>query len=122
MKIEPQHIKKVWVAMTNTDLTEGRGSEYALFICESETTAIRLGKGKYVMGTDCRIQESKIFYLKGEGWYGPVGRVYPSSDEDKREESKLKKERAKNLVIEKFEKGEEISPEERTVILEILKK
>ena len=42
--MEIQDTKQVWLAMTNTDCTEGRGRQYPKFVCEKKATAIRLGK------------------------------------------------------------------------------
>ena len=56
MKIEDS--KKVWVAWSNTDLTEGRGKPIPKAVCEEESTAVRLGKKGDVQGSDCYISES----------------------------------------------------------------
>ena len=40
--IEIQESKTVFIAWTNTDLTEGRGVQIPLAVCESQTTAKRL--------------------------------------------------------------------------------
>jgi len=37
----PSSERIVYVAMTNTDLTEGRGWQIPLAVCEAESTAIR---------------------------------------------------------------------------------
>lgn len=73
--------KDVWVAWTNTDLTEGRGHQIPRVVCASETTAIRLGKKGYVMGTDCPVTKSIAVRLKGTGWLLP-GRIIEPSAED----------------------------------------
>jgi hypothetical protein len=56
-------IKDVWVAWTNTDLTEGRGRLVPLAVCELETTAIRLGRKGSVMGSDCDISKEPAVFL-----------------------------------------------------------
>jgi uncharacterized protein (DUF2126 family) len=56
--MEIQEHKKVWVAWTNTDCTEGRGKEVVEYVCETEATARRLGKQRYIQGTNCPISES----------------------------------------------------------------
>ncbi len=38
--------RDVWVVGTNTDLTEGRGEEYAMAVTDIKETAVRLAKGK----------------------------------------------------------------------------
>lgn len=70
--------KEVYIVYTNTDLTEGRGERKILAICESFTTAIRLGKREYVQGGDCPISK-EILEWKGSDWYGPVNIIKPSA-------------------------------------------
>lgn len=55
--------KEVWVAWTNTDLTEGRGQRVPLAVCELETTAIRLGRKGSVMGSDCHVTKATAVFL-----------------------------------------------------------
>ena len=55
---EVQETKRVWLAIGNTDCTEGRGRPLIRFVCESEATARRLGKKGSVQGSDCDTQES----------------------------------------------------------------
>lgn len=55
--------KDVWVAWTNTDLTEGRGYRVPLAVCELETTAIRLGRKGSVMGSDCHVSKATAVFL-----------------------------------------------------------
>lgn len=70
-----------YVAWTNTDLTEGRGTEFPLAVCDKEATAIRLGKGGYVMGCDCDI--TKVEIIEHNGWtYGPVRLVHSTREDD----------------------------------------
>jgi hypothetical protein len=40
------------VVWCNSDLTEGRGYEFPMFVCESQVTALRLGRKRGVQGTD----------------------------------------------------------------------
>lgn len=79
--------RTVYTVWTNTDLTEGRGREYPLAICEAKSTAIRLGARKYVQGTDCSVTETTLFLIDNK-WYGPVT-VTPPTKEDLVEEAKL---------------------------------
>ena len=98
-----------YVVWTNTDLTEGRGSEYPLAICETLSTAMRLAKGKYVMGSDCRVNEVTLYRTKLSErgfyhWFGPV-RIIEPSKEDLEKETFLKeqkeKEEARKAILEK---------------------
>jgi hypothetical protein len=57
--------KAVWIAWTNADLTEGRGSPSPLFVCASRTTAERLGRGKGVHGSDCQVKPSVAYNIAG---------------------------------------------------------
>lgn len=63
--------KTVWVAYTNTDLTEGRGWQVPLAVCELRSTALRLGKGKYVQGCDCPVKPTEMIMVSGK-WYVPA--------------------------------------------------
>jgi len=95
-----QYAYAVW---TNTDLTEGRGYEYPLSICQLESTARRHAKSRYVQGCDCPITKVRIFTYNYKT-YGPICITQPSK-EDFAEEEKLQKEREKKekmlILIEK---------------------
>ena len=54
----------LWAVYGNTDNTEGRGTEYLMYLCEMESTAIRLGSRKYVQGTDCPIRKVEVVKYK----------------------------------------------------------
>lgn len=43
--MEIKETKDVWLTTVNSDLTEGRGYPVITHVCESPTTAARLGKG-----------------------------------------------------------------------------
>ncbi len=60
--------KKVFLVMTNSDRTEGTGSEYPIAICESIATAYRVGKRRYIQGTDCPVVEGELIKIDGE-WF-----------------------------------------------------
>jgi hypothetical protein len=80
----------VFVAQTCTDLTEGRGAFIPLAVCELESTAIRMGKGRYVQGTDCPVSRVELL-LKDGMWWAPVRdcvRIHLPSNEDKRVQEK----------------------------------
>lgn len=79
--------RKVFVVWTNMDLTEGRGGDFVMTVCEKPTTALRVGKGRYVQGTNCPITESFAFRI-GTKWFVP-GRIIKPSKEDKAIEERL---------------------------------
>lgn len=78
--VEVQAVKPVWVAWTNTDLTEGRGWQVALHVAESPETAARLGRKGSVMGCDCDVTRAFAVQIDGK-WLVP-GRIAPESKED----------------------------------------
>ena len=105
---EINKIMDVWVVWTNTDLTEGRGSQIPLVICETKETAIRLGKGKDVQGTDCAITQDVCFLFKHQRYV--VGNIESPSIEDnknqiKREikEAAIMRAKAAGLTIKDIE-------------------
>jgi len=69
--------KPVWIAWINTDLTEGRGHEVPCCVCSSESTAMRLGKGRNVMGSDARITQHEAIRHQNS-WCAPVEIITPS--------------------------------------------
>ena len=84
--------REVWVVYTNTDLTEGRGYEYAMAVCECESTAIRLARKQGVQGMDARVRQETMYRMVG-AWYTPGARVVPPSGEDMAEERALQLKR-----------------------------
>ena len=103
LKVETPKQRTVYAVWSNTDLTEGRGREYVQYLCEKKATALRKAKKNYVMGTDSRVTEEKLFQ-SGYGWYGPVNVIDPTQ-EDLRVEKELdaayKAAEAKKTAIEK---------------------
>lgn len=98
----PQQEKQVFAAYTNTDLTEGRGCERLLVICELKATALRIGRKKHVQGGDCPVRPLTL-YRHGNLWYGPV-QVEQSTDADKKLEADAQNlasvlEKAKSLGL-----------------------
>jgi hypothetical protein len=69
--------KKAWVVWINSDLTEGRGRQLPVHICEAEVTAKRLAQGADVQGTDGKVEEVELYQINFK-WYGPVDIVSPS--------------------------------------------
>lgn len=67
--------KEVFVTYTNTDCTEGRGADVPIAVCELEATAIRLGRKRYVQGSDGPIRKAELIELDGK-WYYPSQAVY----------------------------------------------
>lgn len=100
---------KVYAVYTNTDRTEGRGSEYVLFFCYSLTTAKRLAKRNYVMGTDCPVREVTGYKIDGRLYLNGAWIELPS-DEDRHQDHILaEKEKAriakKNALVRAKELG-----------------
>jgi len=118
-KIEISHEKEVFVVYTNTDLTEGRGHQYPLHVCEAEATANRLKKRKGVQGTDADVIKNKIFYHEGT-WYGPVSTVSPTKEDEQvqKELDALKELAAKQKLV--FDKARQLGLTDDEI--EILKK
>jgi len=79
----PSSERIVYVAMTNTDLTEGRGWQIPLAVCEAESTAIRFAKKAYVMGTDAPVEAVGLLLHEGK-WYAPISiiRIHRPTQED----------------------------------------
>lgn len=63
--------KTVWIVWTNTDTTEGRGTQYPLHICESRATAERLSVGVGVMGSDGGIEAFEAVQHEGGSFLAP---------------------------------------------------
>lgn len=87
-----QGTKKVWAVWTNTDLTEGRGYKKILAVCGKKATAIRLGRKKYVQGSDCPITESVAIYFNNQ-WFIP-GEIHLCSIGDDEVQRALDKKEA----------------------------
>jgi hypothetical protein len=99
MQIEVQSVKDVFVVVSNTDLTEGKGVKIILGIYESESHADYMGKRKYVMGSDCPIERQKSYRIDDK-WYGPVT-ILSAPEQFVKEDKKLAVKRA---AIEKARK------------------
>lgn len=70
-RLEITDEKLVYLTMTNENLTDGRGEQVVLHVCWHEETAVRLGKGKYVMGSDCPVQRAWAVKINGR-WHVPA--------------------------------------------------
>lgn len=71
----------VFIPVSNTDLTEGRGNNIYLSHCKLKATAERLGIKKYVQGTDCPVSESVSFLIAGNR-YGEIKGLEHATKED----------------------------------------
>ena len=99
-----EHVREAWVVYTNTDLTEGRGIEYPLFVCQIQSTAYRLAKGRYVQGTNAPV---KVFLITRDvtgQWLGPINLIGPTAQDtviqrNVDENNRILKE--KDIVLEK---------------------
>ncbi|WP_157684936.1 hypothetical protein [Robbsia andropogonis] len=89
-------LKTIWIAWTNSDLTEGRGHQLPLAICEKEVSARRLGRKGDVMGSDCHVTKGIALEISGQ-WYVP-GRIIPPSKDDIAAQEKIDR---RALAIEK---------------------
>lgn len=91
MEYEVQETKPVWLVISNTDLTEGRGYQRITHICVSMETAIRVGKKGYIMGSDCPIEEAVGFKINNK-WYYPGVEILESSEDSKNRLKRVKLE------------------------------
>lgn len=66
--------KVLFVTYTNSDLTEGRGYHIPIAVSETLSTGERLGKGNYVQGSDCPVNEVECIKVDDE-WYIPLNCV-----------------------------------------------
>lgn len=87
------NIKNVWVTYTNTDCNEGRGMDIPIAICELQSTAIRLGKKRYVQGSNGPIKKVTVIKIDDK-WYFPKDACYiiPPTKEDIEKEQYLQKQ------------------------------
>lgn len=58
--------RTVWVAYTNTDLSEGRGVDVPIAYCAIEATAKRLALRQYVQGHDGPVRAMEVVRINGE--------------------------------------------------------
>lgn len=91
--LEIHQVRDVWVAWTNTDLTEGRGRQIPLVVCDTEATAERLGARGYVMGSPSPVTKTKAVLILGHGWLVP-GVIEPATESDKVENARIEAWRA----------------------------
>jgi hypothetical protein len=96
--------ERVFIVWSNTDLTEGRGREYPRNVCERLTTAHRLSKGCYIMGTDAHVTEDFAYMINGKRYVlGDIVRPNSSDLEIDREREAERIAREKfDAVVERF--------------------
>lgn len=107
MKVEitPNSIREAFVVWSNSDLTEGKGYEYPVYICLKEATARRLSKKGYVQGADCPITKSTVFSI-GSQAYGPIRLIHSTLEDDRKQkeidktEAAIQKAKAAGLTEE----------------------
>ncbi len=74
--------KSVFIAWTNSDLTEGRGHPVVIAVCEIQATAERLAKKAGVMGSDGHVTVFPAIFHAGS-WCAPFQMVM-STEQDKK--------------------------------------
>lgn len=76
--------KLLYGVVVNSDLTEGKGQNIVIYLCETVWTAKRMAKGQDVQGTDGSIHCIPAYKFKDMPfWYGPMTGVIPPSKEDR---------------------------------------
>ena len=91
--------KTVWVAYTNTDITQGSGYDVPIAVCTTEATATRMARKKYVQGSDGPVRMMELRKIEGR-WYAPSAaiNVLEPSKEDIAVQATMD---AKRLAVEK---------------------
>ncbi len=92
---ETLETKPVWVAWTNTNLTDGYGESYPLCVGESPEVCERLGIKGGVQGSRCHVTKESAVKVNGK-WLIP-GRIIL---EEKVDTTKRKIREAKEKAIE----------------------
>lgn len=84
---------RVYVVVSNSDRTEGKGYPVYLASCMNKATALRLAKGAGVQGCDANIVEDISIYRDGK-YYICGDIISPSPDDLKVQEAMNKYEKA----------------------------
>lgn len=92
----------VYIVFTNTNLTDGYGSEYPLAVADYKSTATRFAKGKYVMGSDAPVKKVELVQFEGV-WYLPVDYV-PILKAEKGDKERDEKDISRSEAIERAKK------------------
>lgn len=101
----------LYLALTNTDLPEGRGAIYACAISRYRATAERLGRGAGVRGCDADIVKVRTVFLDGVEHIPMIAmHLDPPIEDDMRTEEKQKheaelKRRQEAAVARAYEAG-----------------
>lgn len=66
--------RTVWVAYTNTDLTEGPGHDVPIAVCFAEATALRMAHKQYVQCSDGTVRSMELVKIDGK-WYAPIAAI-----------------------------------------------
>ena len=91
-EIEIQDHKTVYVAWTNTDLTEGRGWQVPLAVATLESTALRLGRKGSVQGSDCPVTSVMAVKVGGH-WLAPCV-IHAPTPADERAQERARQRRS----------------------------
>ena len=81
-EVKVSDIKDVWLVVTNSDLTEGRGFPVILHVCDNPVTAERLAKKQGVMGSNANVEKSSAYKIKSS-WFmeGEIQRATKQDEE-----------------------------------------
>lgn len=93
--------KVLYVTYTNSDNCEGRGYHIPIAVSETLSTGERLGKGNYVQGSNCPVNEAECIKVDNK-WYIPLDcvNVIKASETDLANENKrIAIEKAKALGL-----------------------
>lgn len=82
--ITQPHIDRVYVAVGNTDMTEGRGSPTVIAVCLTHAGALAAGKGNGVYGSDAPVEERTAVFIPGGTLY-LLERAYTLTPDDPNE-------------------------------------
>ena len=94
---------KLWVTISNTDLTEGRGKPVIIAYSKTKSYALAQGKGKGVQGSSCRVDEQYFLVDEFGSVYQEVGRLDPNEPEQSPEELAVKKALSLGLTPEEIQ-------------------
>lgn len=73
-------VEPCFVAWSNTDLTEGRGSQIPIAVSKSYSCAERLGRKKGVQGSDASVKKDWLIRLGGQ-YYGRINLNYATVED-----------------------------------------
>ncbi len=111
----------VFVAYINSDLTEGKGFSIPLVVCQTKTTAMRLGKGKNVQGSNALVRPVDLIEIEENGvakWYAPVDKCLNIILPSKQDREVEKQNATREKLIQKA-KDLGLSDEEITLLQEV---